>query len=92
MNASERRLHNARAWLSRAEDDLGTAEDLMRWAPVRIRSIPFHCQQSVEKSLKAFLTWHDEPFTKTHDLALIGEQASAILAAVKGRLSAQDQP
>jgi HEPN domain-containing protein len=28
----------------------------------------FHCQQAVEKALKAFLTAHDAPFRKTHDL------------------------
>lgn len=28
----------------------------------------FHAQQAAEKSLKAFLTWHDIPFRKTHDL------------------------
>ena len=28
----------------------------------------FHCPQAVEKSLKAYLTFHQRPFTKTHDL------------------------
>jgi len=32
----------------------------------------FHCQQAVEKSLKALLTWHDRPFRRTHDLAELG--------------------
>ena len=28
----------------------------------------FHAQQCAEKTLKAFLTWHQTPFQKTHDL------------------------
>lgn len=28
----------------------------------------YHCQQAVEKALKAFLTHHDVPFERTHDL------------------------
>ena len=34
----------------------------------------FHCQQAVEKALKALLTWHDRPFRKTHDLGELGGQ------------------
>jgi HEPN domain-containing protein len=33
----------------------------------------FHCQQAVEKSFKASLTFHDQPFRKTHSLEEIGE-------------------
>jgi len=28
----------------------------------------YHCQQAVEKALKAFLTHHDTVFVRTHDL------------------------
>ena len=38
----------------------------------------FHCQQAVEKALKAFLTWHDCRFRKTHDLVEIGGQCVAL--------------
>jgi HEPN domain-containing protein len=38
----------------------------------------FHCQQAVEKLLKAFLTWHDRPFRKTHDLGALGLQCVEI--------------
>lgn len=37
----------------------------------------FHCQQAVEKALKAFLTFHQHPFRKTHDL---GDLSSACFA------------
>jgi len=32
------------------------------------RAATFHAQQAAEKALKGFLTWHDTPFRKTHDL------------------------
>jgi HEPN domain-containing protein len=34
----------------------------------------FHCQQAAEKALKGFLTWHQVPFRKTHNLEEVGEQ------------------
>jgi HEPN domain-containing protein len=38
----------------------------------------FHCQQAAEKALKAFLTWHDRPFRKTHDLSVVAKQCTEI--------------
>ncbi|MBY0504297.1 MAG: HEPN domain-containing protein [Bryobacteraceae bacterium] len=38
----------------------------------------YHCQQSGEKTLKAFLTWHQTPFRKTHSLKELGESCAQI--------------
>ena len=38
----------------------------------------FHCQQAAEKILKAFLTWHDQPFGKIHNLEELGEACKTI--------------
>jgi HEPN domain-containing protein len=38
----------------------------------------FHCQQAVEKALKAFLAFHEKPFRKTHDLSDLGAGCLAI--------------
>lgn len=38
----------------------------------------FHAQQSVEKTLKAFLTMHRQVFAKTHDLDLLLRQCISI--------------
>jgi HEPN domain-containing protein len=48
--------------------------------PVRhsLRSALFHCQQCAEKALKAFLTWHDVPFRKVHELEELGVQCRQI--------------
>lgn len=69
---------DTKAWLSKVDTDLRCARiDLEASPPVPGDSV-FHCQQAVEKSLKAFLTWHDEPFGKTHNLASLAEQAARL--------------
>lgn len=40
--------------------------------------IMFHAQQAAEKAMKAFLTWHDVPFRKTHNLEELGRQCVAL--------------
>jgi HEPN domain-containing protein len=56
-------------WLRHAEDDYETARTMARR---RKRHVPqvvgFHCQQCIEKYLKAVLVFHRRPFPKTHDL------------------------
>lgn len=43
----------------------------------------FHCQQAAEKALKAFLTWNDVPFRRTHDLAELSRQCMAFDASIE---------
>ena len=74
--------HDARAaeveaWLARATQDLRAAQVDLEAEPPLGADAAFHCQQAVEKALKALLTHHDHPFRKTHD---IGELAFACLA------------
>jgi HEPN domain-containing protein len=60
-----------REWVEKAEADLEAAEQL---APnmvsrTRLREIVgFHCQQTVEKFLKALLTFYQVEFPRTHDI------------------------
>jgi HEPN domain-containing protein len=51
----------------------------------------FHCQQAVEKALKACLTWHDVPFRKTHDLAALGAQCGEADAGLSPALAQVDE-
>ena len=37
----------------------------------------FHCQQAVEKAMKALLTWHDVPFRMTHNLVELGDSCTS---------------
>ena len=64
-------------WINKAEQDYETAETMAR---KRKSSVPdivgFHCQQCVEKYLKAFLVLKKVDFPKTHDLIEILERAA----------------
>ena len=56
-------------WIERAESDFSSARYLaenMRPAPAEI--VSFHCQQAVEKYLKAFLVYNDQEPQKIHEL------------------------
>ena len=62
------KLAEVRGWLVKAKEDLRAAEiDLSASPPLSVDAL-FHCQQAVEKALEGFLTFHDRPFRKTHDL------------------------
>jgi HEPN domain-containing protein len=63
----------AKSWLVRAAQDLGAAAHEFKADPPFLADIVFHAQQAVEKSMKAFLTWHSTPFRKTHLLEELGE-------------------
>jgi HEPN domain-containing protein len=59
-----------RQWLAKATEDLEAA-----W---RLTDIPsaccFHCQQAVEKSIKALLVVHGVDFVRTHDIDVLLRQ------------------
>jgi HEPN domain-containing protein len=67
-----------RAWLEEAAEDLSAADlDLGASPPLR-GDAAFHAQQAVEKTLKAFLTWHGREYRKTHNLIELGQQAAEL--------------
>lgn len=55
-------------WLKKAGRDLRFSKAALTLEEQFFDEIVFHCQQSVEKSIKAFLAMHKEPFGKTHDI------------------------
>lgn len=55
-------------WLKKAGRDLRFSTAALTLEEQFFDEIVFHCQQSVEKSIKAFLATHKEPFGKTHDI------------------------
>ncbi|MGQ0812666.1 MAG: HEPN domain-containing protein [Nitrospiraceae bacterium] len=61
-----------RGWLGKAANDLRGAHIDLDADPPLIEDALFHCQQAAEKTLKGFLTAHDKPFKKTHDLDELG--------------------
>ena len=52
----------------------------------------FHCQQAAKKALKALLTWHDQPFKKTHDLTALGSQCKRIDESLSALLEFYAEP
>ena len=64
-------------WLTKAEEDYKTALALNRQRKLRLpNSICFHCQQCIEKYLKAFLVYNVTAPPRTHDLRKLNDVAS----------------
>lgn len=57
-----------RQWLLKAEEDFNAAASLLTYGTTFINTVCFHSQQAVEKYIKAFLTYHQIEFPKTHDI------------------------
>ena len=71
-------------WLFKADEDFELAEYLLSQGVFHPNAIAFNSQQAAEKYLKAFLTWKQIHFPKTHDLEILLvliEQIDAALAA-----------
>jgi HEPN domain-containing protein len=70
-------------WFRQAAKDRNAARVLL--GPEPSRSV-FHSQQAAEKAVKAFLTFHQIPFRKTHDLADLGSQCVSVAPSLEGIL------
>ena len=81
------RVADTRAWLVKAAHDLRAGESSLKLEPPLTDDAVFHAQQLAEKALKAFLTWHDQPFRKTHNLVEIGQACVTIDASLQLVLS-----
>jgi len=65
-------IENARGWMNHAFEEIRSAEHLYRHLyPQSLEVICFLSQQTVEKSLKAFLVFHGVSVQKTHDLTAL---------------------
>jgi len=58
-------------WLAKAQGDLDSAKILFQANPPQWETGLFHCQQAAEKVLKGWLAFHEIPFLKTQDLAVL---------------------
>lgn len=80
---SDEKQQEVFAWMKKADDDLRSARIVMDAKPPLIETALFHCQQAAEKAMKAFLTAHDMPFRKTHDLDELAAACEKIDASLK---------
>jgi HEPN domain-containing protein len=51
------RIKEVQTWLEKARQDLEAAAWLLESPSSLYGAVGFHCQQAVEKALKAYLTW-----------------------------------
>jgi len=58
-------------WIVKGDHDLGTAKVTYLHIPEYLDTVTFHCQQAVEKYLKAYLLFHSVSFKFTHDLVYL---------------------
>ena len=64
-------IEHIKAWISKADHDLGSAKIIYLHLPDYFDTIAFHCQQSVEKYIKAILIYYKIDFIKSHDLVYL---------------------
>jgi len=69
-----------RQWLTKASNDLKVAEHEIVLAPEDMvtEAICFHCQQAVEKFLKAYLITQGIEFGRTHNLEYLLELCATV--------------
>ena len=84
------RAVDARAWLAKAAQDLRRVDLLLAAAPPDPEGGLFHAQQAAEKALKGFLTWHDVPFRRVHELDELGKQCVGIDSSLAELMSRAD--
>lgn len=74
--------YNYKEWIIKADKDLEAAQTLFIQKKA-YDIVCFHCQQAVEKYLKAFLVFHGIRFEKIHDLWVLAQKAVKIEVNIK---------
>ena len=65
------RRSNYIAWLAKADNDLLNIDNNLIAEQVPWDTVCFHAQQVAEKGLKAYLVYHGQRPTRTHDLVAL---------------------
>ena len=65
-------------WIEKARNDWATVQVLIKSEYYLNDIVCFHCQQYVEKLLKAYLTASEIEFPKTHDLRRLIQLADGL--------------
>jgi len=66
-------FEHSKAWIEKADHDLGSAKIIFLHLPDYFDSIAFHCQQATEKYIKAILVSREIEFERSHDLIYLLE-------------------
>ena len=59
------------SWLDKAEQDIISAQRLLEIEPVILDNACFHCQQAIEKLLKAFLIYNSREVERPHNIIFL---------------------
>lgn len=59
------------SWLDKAGHDLMSADRLLAIEPMILDNACFHCQQAIEKCLKAFLAFKGRDIERTHNIIFL---------------------
>ena len=86
MHPEQARLDLVRQWLLKAAEDFQAVEYLCAAEAPLYGVIGFHCQQCIEKLLKAWLTWRSIEFRKTHDIVELLDLVASQDAKLAGLL------
>jgi HEPN domain-containing protein len=65
------KLERHNDWLCVAEDDLKAAKKLTSGTDIHLAPAIFHTQQCMEKALKAYLVFKEQPLKRIHDLVIL---------------------
>jgi HEPN domain-containing protein len=70
-------ISEAQTWINLANRDHIVATHLKETLkPMPVEVVCFHCQQTVEKALKAVLAYYEDEIPKTHNIRLLAELCS----------------
>ena len=61
-------VNEIKQWIEKGDHDLGTAKVTYLYIPEYLDTVTYHCQQAVEKYLKAYLIFKSTSFRFSHDL------------------------
>lgn len=64
------------SWIQKAEHDLMSAQRLLEIEPMILDNACFHCQQAIEKLLKAFLIYKGQDIERTHNIIFLLSQCA----------------
>jgi len=79
---------DAALWLAKADQDIRVAELALAADPPLIEPAAFHCQQAVEKSIKALLVAAAITPPRSHDIELLAGKASTLYPDLEQRMQA----
>ena len=65
-------------WLFKADHDLKSAEYLLGSPSGLYDAAIYHTQQCAEKAIKAFLSFHEQPIEKSHNLIYLCQSAMTL--------------